>query len=214
MSSENEQVPLSWTTDETKSTEESISNQIVNNVNDEENRSKAITLKEEGNKHFKDGNFNDAIESYLRSLEVCPSDDLSTRVILYSNLAAAKDHLESNEEAINYCNEALSINGNHTKALIRRAQIYRKCDKLDESLADYEKYLTIVPGDTSSMRAVFELKKEIEIRNEKMKAEMLGKLKDLGNVVLKPFGLSTDNFQLVKNPENGSYSVNFQNNNQ
>ncbi|KAI0380375.1 hypothetical protein F5Y04DRAFT_97027 [Hypomontagnella monticulosa] len=47
---------------------------------------------------------------------------------------------------------------------------------------------------------------------EKEMSEMWGKLKDLGNGILKPFGLSTDNFQMVKDEKTGGYSMNFSQN--
>ena len=45
---------------------------------------------------------------------------------------------------------------------------------------------------------------------EKKKNEALGSLKNLGNMFLGKFGLSTDNFKLNKNEE-GGYNIQFQN---
>jgi hypothetical protein len=46
-------------------------------------------------------------------------------------------------------------------------------------------------------------------RQERMKAEVLGKLKDLGNSILGRFGMSVDDFRAEKDPSTGSYSIKF-----
>ncbi|KAI7539554.1 tetratricopeptide repeat protein 1 [Hortaea werneckii] len=57
-----------------------------------------------------------------------------------------------------------------------------------------------------------DLQPRLNAAKEKEVAEMMGKLKGLGNSMLKPFGLSTENFQFVKDEKTGGYSMNFNQN--
>lgn len=75
------------------------------------------------------------------------------------------------------------------------------------------------------VRQLKELPPRTKAAQEKEMGEMMGKLKQvciitsserylthylqLGNGILKPFGLSTDNFQMVKDEKTGGYSMNF-----
>ncbi|KAJ5712527.1 hypothetical protein N7493_008995 [Penicillium malachiteum] len=59
-------------------------------------------------------------------------------------------------------------------------------------------------------RALRELPDRLKEAREKEMGEMMSKMKDLGNGILKPFGLSTDNFKFVQDPKTGGYSMNFQ----
>jgi tetratricopeptide (TPR) repeat protein len=113
-----------------------------------------------------------------------------------------------------------SINDVHklrTKALLRRAKARHEVGgwaSLQGSLEDYQA-LAKPPNQLSSldMKAVIAALKKLpaeleEAKNTEM-ADMMGKLKQLGNGILKPFGLSTDNFQFQKDESSGGYSMNF-----
>lgn len=83
---------------------------------------------------------------------------------------------------------------------------------MDESLQDFKRAVELNADCAEARLALVRLPPKIDERNEKMKEEMLGKLKDLGNMILRPFGLSTNNFQMKQDPSTGSYSVNFNQN--
>jgi tetratricopeptide (TPR) repeat protein len=175
-------------------------------------RQEALRLKELGNSYFAESRFEAAIVAYTDALAECLLCHNTDRAIIYANRAAAKMRLEKNEAAIADCTKALEFNPDYMKALLRRAELREKSDKLDEALEDYTKALERDPSLHNARAACMRLPDKIKERNEKMKDEMLGKLKDLGNMILRPFGLSTDNFKLQQDPATGSYSVNFQQN--
>ena len=75
---------------------------------------------------------------------------------------------------------------------------------------DYDKILELDSSLGVYRRRRSELAKRIEERNEKLKQEMLGKLKEVGNKILGKFGMSVDNFKMVQDPETGGYSIKFE----
>ncbi|XP_069809288.1 tetratricopeptide repeat protein 1 [Dendropsophus ebraccatus] len=178
----------------------------------EERRKESTRLKEEGNELFKKGDYVEAEDIYSQALLKCPALYRKERAILYSNRAAARLKQDKTESALTDCTKAIELNPDYIRALLRRAELYEKTDKLDEALADYKSVLEKDMSCRQAKEACMRLPRQIEERNERLKEEMISKLKDLGNLVLKPFGLSTDNFQVNQDASTGSYSINFQQN--
>ncbi|XP_061596464.1 tetratricopeptide repeat protein 1 [Cololabis saira] len=172
-------------------------------------RQQSLTLKETGNQHFKTGDWREAELSYTEALSVCPVCYSKERAVLFSNRAAARLHLDLKDQAIADCTKAIDLDPDYLRALLRRAELYEQTEKLDEALEDYNKVLECDPNNRQARQACMRLPQQIQERNEKLKEEMISKLKDLGNMFLRPFGLSTNNFQVNQDPSSGSYSINF-----
>uniref|UniRef100_A0A8C7QKJ8 Tetratricopeptide repeat domain 1 n=1 Tax=Oncorhynchus mykiss TaxID=8022 RepID=A0A8C7QKJ8_ONCMY len=112
----------------------------------ESRREESMTLKDKGNSQFKSGEHTEAEESYTAALGVCPVCYSKERAILFSNRAAARLHLDKNEKAIADCTKAIELNPNYMRAILRRAELYEKTDKLDEALEDYKAALEKDPN--------------------------------------------------------------------
>ncbi|KAM5354233.1 hypothetical protein ACJ41O_000883 [Fusarium nematophilum] len=104
-----------------------------------------------------------------------------------------------------------------SKSLMRRARARSEAggwQNLAGAEEDYKalaaKPESLAPADLRIVRSQLrELPPRTKAAQEKEMGEMWGKLKDLGNGILKPFGLSTENFQMVQDDKTGGYSMNF-----
>jgi tetratricopeptide (TPR) repeat protein len=192
------------TEDNTKEEEELTEEEI------EIRKQQTEEVKLQGNEAFKNEDYEAAAAAYTKAIQMCPrACERELGAVCYGNRAACYVKLNRNEEAADDCTRALDLHASYLKVRIRRAQVYESLEKFEEALKDYEEILKQDPSCSLARAACMRLPQQIEEQREKLKEEMMGKLKELGNMVLKPFGLSTDNFQLQKDPNSGSYSINF-----
>ncbi|XP_068745520.1 tetratricopeptide repeat protein 1-like [Montipora capricornis] len=176
----------------------------------QERKIKAQEYKEQGNGYFKRSEYPEAKEFYTNAIKICPDDFAKEKSIFHANRAACLVKMDQYEEAIDDCTKALDLNSDYMKVRLRRAQCYEHEDRLEEALEDYQKVFDADRSSHVAREALMRLPEQIRVKHEKMKEEMMGKLKELGNVFLRPFGLSTENFKVQQDPSTGGYSVNFQ----
>ncbi|CAG8688172.1 26382_t:CDS:2 [Dentiscutata erythropus] len=182
----------------------------------------ANSYKITGNDYFAKMKFNEAIIQYEKALDTCPDEKKDERAIYWGNIGACYFKLEKYKDAVDSCTKALEDSPTYTKALLRRAQSNEKLNtfsSLTSALEDY-KTLQSTSSHFSTLNSqtrkqvntsIQRLPPQISILQEKEKNEMIGKLKDVGDKFLGMFGLSTDNFKTEKDPNSGSYSVQFVN---
>lgn len=169
-------------------------------------------IKDIGNNYFKNNDYLNAIYYYNKALKKCK--DKNIKSILYSNRAACNIFLKKWNTVIEDCNKSIHLNDNFAKSYIRRSNAYEQLQKYNDASNDLNKALTIDPNLLKNYQVKQRKLKELaEQQLNKEKEEMVGKLKDFGNLLLGKVGLSLDNFEVQKNPNNdGSFNIQFKQN--
>lgn len=186
------------------------------NINDEELQQKILAqandAKLEGNRLFGDGRYEEALLQYDAALQVALDIPLfvDLRSICHSNRAVCFLKLGKYEDTIKECTKALELNPSYMKALVRRGEAHEKLEHFEEAIADMKRILELDPSNDQAKKVIRRLEPLAAEKREKMKEEMIGKLKEMGNSLLGRFGMSVDNFKAVKDPNTGSYSISFQ----
>ncbi|KAG8345002.1 putative Tetratricopeptide repeat [Trypanosoma vivax] len=98
-----------------------------------------------GNSLFTAGKYERAAQFYSRAIDLSTTRD-GDLANYYANRAACNQQTHSYQLVIDDCNEAISIDPNHVKALIRRAIAYEGLEKWNKALDDYNKANVLAHG--------------------------------------------------------------------
>lgn len=184
--------------------------------------------------HIKSEQWKEAIDSATKSIEALERIDPLPKPKESQGTGQGKLQTQSAPSAIEEIDdetaekiEALEKSGRtrddvqkiRVKAFLRRAKARSETGgwaALQGAYEDYTFLATVTnlsPLDKKTVqKSMAEIGPKLEDAKSKEMAEMMGKLKGLGNSILKPFGLSTNNFQFVKDENSGGYSMNFNQN--
>ncbi|XP_006888231.1 PREDICTED: RNA polymerase II-associated protein 3 isoform X2 [Elephantulus edwardii] len=132
---------------------------------------KALALKEKGNKYFKQGKYNEAIECYTKGMDADPYNP-----VLPTNRASAYFRLRKFAVAESDCNLAIALNRNYTKAYARRGAARFALQKLEYAKKDYEKVLELEPNN-------FEATNELRKINQALTPKEISPSKETDKVV-------------------------------
>ncbi|XP_004706427.2 mitochondrial import receptor subunit TOM70 [Echinops telfairi] len=97
---------------------------------------RAQAAKNRGNKYFKVGKYEQAIQCYTEAISLCPTENSVDLATFYQNRAAAFEQLQKWKEVAEDCTKAVGLNPKYVKALFRRAKAHEKLDNKKECLED------------------------------------------------------------------------------
>ena len=160
----------------------------------------ARSYKEEGNKLFRAGKFEDAISKYSLGIDECPSnkEGLQDVAVLRKNRAACLLKLKKFDEAILDCSAVLTIVPSDTKALYRLAQAQEGKGDDQEALGTLRKLLSIDPKNSEVQQFASRLTTKLKQTVDRLTTTD-GLVREMCSVLLEGGGKSEKRIQAAKN---------------
>ncbi|CAH2063654.1 unnamed protein product [Thlaspi arvense] len=138
--------------------------ELVSVLNNVKNVAKARTF---GNELFSSGRYSEASVAYGDGLKLD-----AFNAVLYCNRAACWFKLGMWEQSVDDCNQALRIQPDYTKALLRRAASYGKLGRWDDAVRDYEVLRKELPGDSDVAESLQRAKAALSNKPQEPKYEV------------------------------------------
>ncbi|CAH8360738.1 unnamed protein product [Eruca vesicaria subsp. sativa] len=123
---------------------------------------RALELKQEGNKLFQERDNEGAMLTYEKALKLLPKDHIDV-AYLRTSMASCYMRMGLGEypNAINECNLALEASPRYSKALVRRSRCYEALNKLDLAFRDVIIVLNMETDNVSAKEVFERVKKKL-----------------------------------------------------
>jgi len=131
--------------------------------------SEAMMLKEDGNEHFRNHKYEDAIASYTRAIaKVTSKDNPADVAAMYNNRAACYQQLYQFADMAKDCSESLKLMpDNNPKALLRRGLAYEALERYQHAMDDLRAALLLDPGNKVAQDGVNRIGNSLRRMNSK-----------------------------------------------
>jgi tetratricopeptide (TPR) repeat protein len=125
--------------------------------------------KEEGNRLYKEGKYDQAVGAYTRALQAATTDD--ERVVVLSNRAAALSQQKYFDRVIQDVNEVMRLDPqlrlpSTVKALIRRGLAYEDSEKWELAAEDMRRVVVLDPNARQASEALIRLNRNLQKKKE------------------------------------------------
>ncbi|GLJ21779.1 hypothetical protein SUGI_0406510 [Cryptomeria japonica] len=146
-----------------------------------------VELRSEGNKYFRDGYWNRAIDCYSRCIDLALSRDKiepqvrsashiqekvkEALLYSYSNRAEAKLRLKEYGDAVEDCDKALALDQHHLKSLFRKGRALHYLREYELACRCFERALEEAPT-ANDIQLHYEKSKELNYQNKQGKFDL------------------------------------------
>ena len=117
-----------------------IYNDLIGFIENEENYDKARILFYRGNAKYQSGEYKEGIEDYNQAIELNPQ-----YAEAYNNRGNAKKRLGEYKEAIKDYNQAIELNPQYAKAYYNRGNAKKRLREYKEAIQDYSEAIELNP---------------------------------------------------------------------
>ncbi|XP_046396324.1 protein unc-45 homolog B [Ischnura elegans] len=139
------------------------------------------SLKEEGNIHFKNGDWDSALSCYSKAISLI-KEESKDKAILLKNRAAVHLKKANFNEAAKDCTASLEITPNDPKALYRRCQAYESLGRCEDAYVDARALHSVDPTNAAIQPVLARLHGQVQ---EKLRtnAQTGNKLQSMSDIV-------------------------------